>query len=160
MHYNHFEYMEQVARSLKPIAHSAGRKRFFTAYGLEDLYNIDDRLSDLKGFVLIAVDGYEGDCTMNGADGLTDTRQYGVIIAHHTHNDNPETIDRAFMECNRLCLQVRNKLLCDESLRIYLGKDWQLNGIGPIGDGFYGCLLSFSLSDWSDYVVDPELWEG
>ena len=160
MHYNHFDYMEQVARQLKPVGHTDAHRRYLTAYGLEDLYNIDDRLSDLRDYVLIAVDGYESDMTMNGADGLTDVRQYGVIICHHTQTDRTETIDNAFQECSKLCLQVRNRLLCDAALRPYLGAEWQLNGIGPIGDGFYGCLLSFSMADFADYNVNPELWEG
>lgn len=160
MLYNHFEYMEQVARRLKPIGHTDHHRRFLTAYGLEDLYNIDDRLSDLRDYVLIAVDGYEGDLTMNGADGLADVRQYGVIICHHTQADRTETIDAAFKECSVLCREVCHHLLNDDTLRPYLGMDWQLNGIGPIGDGFYGCLLSFSMSEWTDYIINPELWES
>ena len=159
MEYNHFEYMEQVARKLKPVGHTDGHRRFFTAYGLEDLYNLDDRLSDLRDYVLIAVDGYESDMHMNRTAGLTDFGQYGVIVCHHTHTDRPETIDQAFRESAKLCREIRNRLLADDELRPCLGDEWQLNGIGPIGDGFYGCLLSFSVGDWSNYSTDSELWE-
>ena len=57
MEYDHFAYGEALASSLKDISHSPQKKRFFTAFGLEDLTDLNDSLSSVDGNILIAVDG-------------------------------------------------------------------------------------------------------
>ena len=37
MEYDHFAYGEALASALKAISHTSQKKRFFTAFGLEDL---------------------------------------------------------------------------------------------------------------------------
>lgn len=156
--YNHFITAERFATRLKAIGHAPETPKFFTAYGLEDLFSFDDRLSSLKGYVLIAVDGYESDSVANRSDGLTDTRHYAFIVARNTVSDRPGTIETAFAECRKLCKQIRNALLQDENLLGYLSRDTQINGIGPIGDNFYGCMLSVSVSEPEDYFIDHSFW--
>ena len=157
--YNHFATAKRFATQLKPIKHTPKSPKYFTAYGLEDLPNLDDRLSSLKGYILIAVDGYESDSASNRSDGLTDTRYYAFIVAHNTVSDRTETIDEAFAECRKICKQIRNALLQDESLLGYLNRNTQINGIGPIGDNFYGCMLSISVEEPEDYFIDNSYWE-
>ena len=158
MIYDHFEYAEQVARRLRRIGHTPERPRFFRAFGLEDLFTFEDKLSSVSGFVLIAVNGYESDSSDNRADGLTDTCQYAYIVARNTVGDRPETIQSAFEESRRLCKQIRNLLLLDDRLRGILRRDTQINGIGPIGDNFYGCMLSISVEEPEGYGLDGEEW--
>ena len=57
MEYDHFAYGEALASSFKDISHTSDKRRFFTAFGLEDLTNLDDQLSSVTGTILIAVDG-------------------------------------------------------------------------------------------------------
>lgn len=157
--YNHFATAEKFASRLKAIGHRPEKPKFFTAFGLEDLFNFDDRLSSLTGYVLIAVDGYESDSTSNRADGLTDTRHYAYIVARNTVSDRSETIEDAFEQCRNICKQIRNALLQDENIRECLNRNTQINGIGPIGDNFYGCMLSISVGEPEDYFVDDSFWE-
>lgn len=157
--YNHFAIAEKFATRLKAIGHSPENPKCFKAYGLEDLFNFDDRLSSLNGYILIAVDGHESDSSANRSDGLTDTRHYAYIVARNTISDRTETIESAFAECRKLCKQIRNALLQDESLLGYLNRDTQINGIGPIGDNFYGCMLSISVDEPENYFVDDSYWE-
>lgn len=95
MEYDHFEYGEALARSLKDISHTSQRKRFFTAFGLEDLINFEDHLSSVEGTILIAVDGHESESEDNGADGLNDKQIYSFIVARNTISGKPDTINQA-----------------------------------------------------------------
>lgn len=157
--YNHFDYGLTLATKLKPIAHAPEHPRYFTAYGLEDLFNFEDKISTLTGFVLIAVNGYESDSSDNHGDGLTDTQQYAFIVARNTIGDRAETIQTAFEESRNLCKQIRNALLLDERLQGFINRNTQINGIGPIGDNFFGCILSFCINTPEEYFLDNIYWE-
>lgn len=158
MEYNHFEYGETLASSLKSIAHTPERKRFFTAFGLEDLLSFNDHLSSIDGTVLIAVDGCESDSEDNGADNLNDKQVYSFIVAQKTVSGEPATINQAAYECKAICKQIRNKLLNDPALSGYIDRNTQLNGIGPIGDNFYGTTLTFYLNVSESFFIDPQFW--
>lgn len=156
--YNHFNYGERLASKIKPIAHTPEKPRYFKAFGLEDLFTFDEKLSSVIGTILIAVDGYESDSKDNGADGLTDTQQYAFIVARNTVSDRSDTIASAFSECRKICKQIRNALFQDVQLSSIIDRDTQINGIGPIGDNFYGCLLSFSIRESENFLLDETFW--
>ena len=156
--YHHFQYGERLARLLKPVGHTDRHPRFFTAFGLEDLYNFEDRMSRVQGMVLIAVDGQEMESHDNRADGLQDVWTYSFILAENTRRDRPDSINQAVNHCREAALQVRARLLSDPDLTGILDRSMELNGIGPIGDGFYGVVLTFRLEQHPGLSVDPELW--
>ena len=158
MEYDHFTYGEALASSLKPISHSSQRRRFFTAFGLEDLITLDDSLSSVTGTILIAIDGCESDSKDNGADNLTDKQVYSFIVAQNTISGNPETINKAAQQCKGICKQIRNKLLQDPNLAGFIDRNTQINGIGPIGDNFYGTVLTFYLNIQEEYFIDQNYW--
>lgn len=157
--YNHFTYGELIARRLKAISHTDDRPRFFTAFGIEDLYNFDDKLSSVTGTILIAVDGHESDSTDNGFDSLYDRRSYSYIVARNTINDRPETINQAADQCRLLAKQIRNRLFNEQCLKSVIDRNTQITGIGPIGDNFYGVILSFALNENEDFYIDPTYWK-
>ena len=157
--YNHFTYGETIARRLKPIAHTDARPRFFTAFGLEDLYNFDDKLSSVTGTILIAVDGYESDSSDNGFDSLNDRRTYSFIVARNTVNDRPDTITQAVQQCRPLAKQIRNHLFHQKELKSIIDRNTQITGIGPIGDNFFGVVLTFYLTESEDFYIDATYWE-
>lgn len=157
--YNHFSYCEMLASQLKAVAHTSKKPRYFKAFGIEDLYSLDDKLSSVTGTILIAVDGYESVSSDNGADALTDKLQYSIILARNTNSDRPGTIDSAFADCRSLIKQVRNRLLDDPLLVDIIDRNTQINGIGPIGDNFYGVMLSYSISLSEDFFIDYSAWQ-
>lgn len=154
MEYDHFAYGEALASSLKDISHTPQKKRFFTAFGLEDLTNLDDNLSSVDGTILIAIDGCESESDYNGADGLNDKPVYSFIVAKNTISGKPETVNQAAKHCKLICKQIRNKLFQDSSLASYIDRNTQINGIGPIGDNFYGAVLTFFMNVPEDFFVD------
>lgn len=155
--FNFFSYAEMLATQLKAVGHTISSTRFFPSFGLEDLVSFTDRLSSLDGFVMIAVDGFESESSDNHADALDETRHYGIIICRNTVADVPSSITHAFSESDRLCRQVRNRMF--HELQPYISRDTEINGIGPIGDNFYGCLLSFSLRDTHGFMIDSSCWK-
>lgn len=159
MDYNHFTAGEHLARSLTDIAHTDERPRFFTAFGLEDLYNFTDKLSSTNGIILIAVDGCESDSTDNGSDCLTDRLSYSFIIAGSTVNDRPKTIDTAVVKCRAIAKQIRNYLLLQPELKSQIDRNTQITGIGPIGDNYYGVILTFAIEENEQYFLDQTFWK-
>lgn len=157
--YNHFIYGESIARKLKDIGHTDERQRFFTAFGLEDLYNFDDKLSSVTGTVLIAVDGCESDSSDNGYDSLNDRTTYSFIVARNTISDRPQTIDQSVACCRILAKQIRNRLLNDPELKQLIDRSTQITGIGPVGDNFYGVVLTYHITEPEVFFVDPIFWK-
>ena len=82
--YNHFEYGKTLAIRLKPIAHTPEKPRFFTAFGLEDLYNFNEKLSSVSGMILIAVDGCESESKRNEADALNNRTLFLIVRKQST----------------------------------------------------------------------------
>lgn len=158
MEYNHFEVGEQFAIALKAVSHTPSKPRFFTAFGIEDLYNLNDKLSSVTGTIFIAVDGYESTSEGNSADSLTDDLTYAFIIAANTITDRPETINQTAAECRVIAKQIRNKLFHDPKLKGYISRNTSINGIGPIGDNFYGVALFFTLQEPEDFIIDQSYW--
>lgn len=158
MDYNHFQYGEALAASLRSVAHTPANRKFFTAFGLEDLTNFEDRLSSVSGTILIAVDGCESDSEDNGGDALTDKQVYSFIVARNTVSGDPDTVNRAAYDCRLICKQIRNRLLQDPALSGIIDRGTQINGIGPIGDNFYGTVLTFFLHAPEEFCINPEYW--
>ena len=154
--FDFLSYAEQLACQLKAVAHSDEHRRFFTSFGLEDLVSFTDRLSSLEGYVMIAIDGHESESNDNHADALDAAYHYGIIICCNTVSDDPATIEAAFTTCDRLCREVRNRML--QELRPRISRDTEINGIGPIGDNFYGCLLSITMNDTEGFAIDHTCW--
>jgi hypothetical protein len=155
--FDFLSYAEGLAGQLKAVGHSDGHCRFFPSFGLEDLVFFSDRLSSLEGFVMIAIDGHESESSDNHADALDASYHYGVIICRNTVADDPSSISSAFSDCERLCREVRNRMLLE--LRPRISRDTEINGIGPIGDNFYGCLLSFTMVDTEGFAIDQTCWK-
>lgn len=157
--YDHFATGETFATQLKDIAHSPKHPRFFTAFGIEDLYDFEDKLSSVSGTILIAIDSNESDTTDNHADSLIDRAPYSFIVARNTNSDRTSTILQAVRECKLIAKQIRNKLLLVPSLQGIIDHATQITGIGPIGDNFYGVIFTFYLDIPESYFTDPTYWK-
>ena len=159
MNFNFIRYAELIASELVAVSHTKQRKRFFRAFGIEDLYNLDDQLTSITSPVLIAVDARETDSRPVSFDCLVDTRSYTIIIAEPTSTTKPETIDLAADHCHQLCIEVRNRMLCDAEIRPNIS-DIHTMGVGPIGENLYGCALTFTIDESpATFCTDPNQWK-
>lgn len=159
MEYNHFQYGAILATSLKAIPHTTEKPRYFTAFGLEDLVTLEQQLSSVTGTILIAVDGFESHTENNGADALTEVAEYSFIVAQNTLSTRPDSIAQAATRSRELCKAIRNHLLQDATLSGYLQRSTQINGIGPIGDNFYGTILTFTIATPEPFTTNPDYWQ-
>lgn len=161
MKYNHFEYFEVLARKLKPIAHSETNKRYFRAFGLEDLYELSERISDISGFILIAIDGNESEITDNTADGLNDIPHYAFIIAGPTTSTDQTSITSTVDRCKTIVHQIIIRFRREMELFSpdELSQTIQTNGIGPLFDNYYGVMAGFTVQTPLDQRVDTSIWE-
>lgn len=157
--YDHFTVGETLATHLRDIAHTPKHPRFFTAFGIEDLYDFEDRLSCVSGTILIAIDSNESDTTDNRADSLIDRAAYSFVVARNTNSDRTATIQEAVRQCKLIAKQIRNRLFLTPSLQGIIDHDTQITGIGPIGDNYYGVILTFYLDTPESYFIDPNYWK-
>lgn len=160
MAYNHYQYGDRLARQLVSISHSDTDQKFFTAYGLEDLPEIGEQLSAITGTILIAVDGKEATLSHNGSDGYNHFPTYGFIVARSTASDDKSTIRQAADHSEEIIMQIVLRLLEDNGTHHWNidTSKFEINGIGPIADNFYGVVLSFSLVDHLNTRLNPDLW--
>ena len=84
---------------------------------------------------------------------------FSFIVAQNTVSDRPETINQAAKECKTVAKQIRNCILQDPDISEFIDDTIQFNGIGPIGDNFYGVVLTFSLAQPETYFIDQTYWE-
>ena len=157
--YDHFSTGELLATHLRDIAHTPKHLRFFTAFGIEDLYDFEDRLSSVSGTILIAIDSNESDTTDYRADSLIDRAAYSFVVARNTNSDRTSTIQEAVRKCKLLAKQIRNRLFLTSSLLGIIDHDTQITGIGPIADNFYGVILTFYLNVPESNFIDPKFWK-
>lgn len=155
--FDFLSYAERLARMHNFISHSDDHCRFFPSFGLEDLVSFTDRLSSLEGFVMIAVDGCESESSDNRADALDGAYHYGIIVCRNTVSGSPSSLFGAVRESARICAQLRNRMF--HELRPRISRDTEINGIGPIGDNFYGCLLSITMNDTEGFDIDQTYWK-
>ena len=162
MSYDHISYGESLARSIRVIGHSASNKKYFQAFGLEDLYEIDELISGLSGFILIAIDGKESEIKENRADALNRTTHYGFIVAGPTLSTDQPSISRTSDDCEAVIHQIIARLRLDlpDFSPDELSDDvFSVNGIGPIADNYYGVMLSFAVVTPFRPVINPDFWE-
>lgn len=162
MGYKHFEYGDFLAKSLKQIWHTESGKRYFHAFGLEDLYELNERISSISGFVLLAVDGSESEIEDNQADALNNTAHYAFIVAGPTQSSDQSSITRTCEQCKAIIYQIIARIRHDlpafspDELSDNLFKT---NGIGPIADNYYGVMVSFAFESPFLTGIDPKFWE-
>lgn len=160
--YNHFRYGELLAKHLKPIAHSDEQQRFFPATEEEQFLSIEDRISNIKGTILIAIDGSNSDFSWQ-PDNMTEKPQYFFVILQNTNSDRTETIFQAQRECRFIAHQIISRMMNDyvhsEYNLMALDPDsFTIRGVGPFADNFFGILVGFNLLNSFNFTLKPEYW--
>ncbi|WP_303071482.1 hypothetical protein [Bacteroides nordii] len=123
------------------------------------MYDFEDRLSCVSGTILIAIDSNESDTTDNRADSLIDRAAYSFVVARNTNSDRTSTIQESVRKCKLIAKQIRNRLFLTPSLQGIIDHNTQITGIGPIGDNYYGVILTFYLETPESYFIDPNYWK-
>ena len=160
--YNHFQYGESLASQLRSIAHTDEQQRFFPATEEEQFLSIEDRLSNIKGTILIAIDGSNSDFSWQ-PDNMTEKLQYFFIVFKNTNSERTETIMDAQKECRLIAHQIIARMMNEQfsssySLTTLDPDSFTIRGVGPLADNFYGVLIGFNLLNSFNYTIKPEYW--
>ena len=165
MEYNHFEYGELLSRKLKPIVDSADEKRYYTCSESDSLMSLIDRLSSVKGIVLLAMDGRNSDFEYREGDSLLKIPQYFFMMLQPAPNDNSDRILAAQEYCEKICLQIQAYMMHELShpikttpMKCLEPDSFTIRGIGPIGDNLYGAIIGFNLKMGINYELDGDMW--
>lgn len=162
MDYNHFQYGEALAASLKAVAHTPENRKFFTATEEEEFLSVEDSLSSVTGTFLVAIDGSNSDLSYQ-PDNMTERPQYFFVILRNTESSGAHTISAAQSHSLRIARQVIARMmqdytLCRSGLQSLDPDSFVIRGVGPIGDNFYGVLIGFNLLRSFPYTLDPRYW--
>lgn len=162
--YNHFEYGEMLARKLKPISHTNQKQRYYRATELEELEELNDRLSSAEGIILIAIDGNNSDFGYNNSDNLMELPQYFFIVAKSAPSNDTDNIFTAQAECKSIGMQIIARMMQEgrnynAPLQFLDPNKITIRGIGPIGDNFYGIIIGFNFNWGVNYTIDKTMWE-
>lgn len=164
MRYNHFEYGEKLARKLIPIGHTDEDEHYLPSDEVEEIFDLNSRMSDLAGMVLVAIDGHNSDFLYPGDDKLVEIPQFFFAIVNSTDSSDINTIHSAKTRCKVVAVQIIARMITDhnlnsEGLEMLDISSFTIRGIGPIGDNFYGVILSFTMNGATGYALNPEMWQ-
>lgn len=163
MKYDHFEYSEMLARSLKEIAHDDQRKRYYRATEQTTLEELRASFSSVRDTIMVAFDSQLFDYEWKTSDSLIEKYQVGILILQPASPSDTSSIFRAQKESARIAKECINKLMNDA----YHYKhdcdkidpaSFQITGFGPVVDTFYGVMLNYTLDYGVNYSLNPEMW--
>lgn len=163
--YDHFTYGLMLATKLKAIKHiDENNCHFFRATAQDELKELEDRISQAHGVILIAIDGTDSDFDWKNSDSLIEQPSYLFAVVKETDSTDTDSIFNALTECKEIGHQIISKMLQDRvKYKSGLGylepSTFRMKGFGPIGDNFYGVLLSFLFEKGIKYIINQEMWE-
>ncbi|MDR1455529.1 MAG: hypothetical protein LBJ01_07760 [Tannerella sp.] len=161
--YHHFEYGESLARRLKAISHTDTQQQFYRATEVEELSELNARLSSASGMILVAIDGNNSDFGWKNSDSLMERPQYFFMVAKQTVSGDTDTVFTAQQECAAIVRQIIARMVRDhqryDSGMTYLDESsFTARGVGPIGENFYGVILGFNMDVGLDCRIDQTCW--
>jgi len=161
--YNHFEYAEFIARHLRSVAHTNTNCHFLRSDEVEDITDLSERISRIKGFVLIAIDGFNSDFGWADSDNLMNIPQYYLAIVRQTEAGNIDAIHDSKNLCRTELMQVIGKMMAHYEMG-YKGMEFldiasmSIRGVGPLAERFYGVMLGFNMNNPTAFGIDESKW--
>lgn len=161
--YKHFEYSEWLARHLAPIGHTETNCHFLRSDEVEEISDLEERLSSISGHVLVAIDGHNSDFSWQNCDNLVDIPQYFIAVLRQCETGNIDALHAAKAECKDILMQVVCRMMLDwneeqNGLHCLDPDSMTMRGVGPMGENFYGVMLGFNLRKPISYFVNTSMW--
>lgn len=160
--YNHYQYCETLARSLKAISHTDHKCKYFEATEQTELQQLEQNISNASGTILIAIDGQLSNYAFND-DNLIEKPFYSIVIARQTKSTDARTITQSQQYCKSLASQIMARMLNDAHHYLHEcdkidASTFTTEGFGPIAGVFYGVILSFTLAEGRSFEIDKDYW--
>jgi hypothetical protein len=159
-YYKHFDYGELLASSHISLS----SEFYFKCSESDNLMSLTQRMSDVDGTVLVALDGKNSDFKDNNADQLTKRPQYFFMILTPSRSDDSDAILNAQDVCEKIALQIQAKMIFESNkyvngLTCLEIDSFIIRGVGPIGDSLYGVIMGFNIPYGIEFKVDETVWK-
>jgi len=161
--YDHFQYSEWIARHMKSIAHTDDSCHFLKSDEIEEISDLEERMSVISDRVLIAIDGLDSFFDWHNDENLMNSPQYYTAIIMHAENGNIDSIHAVKEICKTLIMELISHMMQDfesskNGLEFLDPTSMIIHGIGPVADNFYGVQLGFSVNNPISFNIDQSKW--
>lgn len=161
--FNFLTYMLDCATRLKSIGHDEYTKRFFRCSGIAGLEELLNNLTDITGRVLVVHNNQEGSVgDISRADNFLDSPYYVFYVLEKVQNYNDfDAEELVKANCKEtgfkiLARMIREKRLGQNGLTFLDFSSIPYQNVGPVGNGFYGVMFSFTVTDGDSRLIFNE----
>lgn len=159
--YNHFEYSENLARCLASIRHTDDECHFLRSDEVEEISDLEERISSIRGFILVAIDGLESNFLWQVNDNLTEVPQFFIAVLKKCNSGDINAIHKAKKECKVILMQIIAKMMLE-----YEDLSGEMNFLDPESfsiqgvsiEDFKGLMLGFNLKRPTPFIIDKSMW--
>ena len=157
-------YMFDCATRLKDVGHTEENPKFFRISGLAGLEEYMQRLTEAQYPALLVHDNQDGSIgDMNRSDNYLDNPYYVFYIVDRPKYGNADESEAAKKRCKIIGQKILAKMRKDKRNQVnglaYMNfSNVPYQSIGPIGDQAVGVMFSFTVTDQSDMVYNPDDW--
>lgn len=157
-------YMLDCATRLKDIQHTEANPKFFKISGLAGLEEYMQRLSEAQYPAIMVHDNQDGNMGDQGrSDNFLDNPYYVFYVVARPEFGNAGSSEAIKKQCKAIALKIIGRMRRDK--RSYANGLQFLNfasipyqTIGPVGDGAYGIMVSFTVTDQLGSTYNADDW--
>ncbi len=111
--YKHFEYSEFLARHLAPIRHTDTDCHFLRSDEVEEISDLEARISSIRDYVLVAIDGHNSDFSWINSDNLVNIPQYFIAVLKQSETGNIDAVHKSKADCKEILMQIVCRMMVD-----------------------------------------------
>ena len=161
--YKHFEYSEFLARHLAPIRHTDTDCHFLRSDEVEEISDLEARISSIRDYVLVAIDGHNSDFSWINSDNLVNIPQYFIAVLKQSETGNIDAAHKSKADCKEILMQIVCRMMVDREeeqneLQFLEVDSMTMRGVGPMSENFYGVMLGFNLRRPVQYFINESMW--
>ncbi len=161
--YKHFEYSEFLARHLAPIRHTDTDCHFLRSDEVEEISDLEARISSIRDYVLVAIDGHNSDFSWINSDNLVNIPQYFIAVLKQSETGNIDAVHKSKADCKEILMQIVCRMMVDRQeerneLQFLEVDSMTMRGVGPMSENFYGVMLGFNLRKPVQYFINESMW--
>ena len=157
-------YMLDCATRLKDILHTDANPKFFKISGLAGLEEYMQRLSEAQYPAILVHDNQDGNLgDQNRSDNFLDNPYYVFYVVGRPEFGNADSSESIKKQCKEIALKIISRMRRDKrnlvnGLSFLNFANIPYQTIGPIGDGAYGIMVSFTVTNQLGSIFNPDDW--
>ena len=150
--YNHSEYMEAMATNLKEISHSETHKAFAVASTISLFEGLSENINSIYLPALVVIDDLASRLGYNDSDNTVEVPYYQFAIICAGDINNAANNNKARRDAKALAKKILSRMFKDErdyanGLNYLDRNSISFDPVGPVADGAYGCMVTFTLTE-------------